>query len=238
MKIHHLQHIRTSAPLHIHTRRLSYRPSHISHLASYISLITLLTTLMVSVSFYLTGCAGGKGEGAATKELKEQSAPLLSEEILKKISQRVLADVPNTERLRQVQKMGILRVGLPPFEIPFQYMNEEMDLMVGFNVDMTDEIARILGAKTNLQILDWMDGNYQTGSTNGRLDIFIFNTGEGHCNGGTEVPTFYFGHGKGWQKICIPDADRGMAEAIKQILDYLDETGIYARIYRNYFVSI
>ena len=190
------------------------------------------------MSFYFTGCAGGKGEDAPTKELKERTAPLLSEEILKKISQRVLASVPNTERLRQVQKMGILRVGLPPFEMPFQYMDEEMDIMVGFNVDMADEIARILGAKTNFQTLDWKNGNYQAENTNGGVDIFIFNSMEGHCDGGTEVPTFYLGQGKGWQKICIPDADRGMSRAMKQILDYLDETGIYARIYRNYFVNI
>ncbi|MFH1538081.1 MAG: hypothetical protein ABIH66_03925 [bacterium] len=152
---------------------------------------------------------------------------LLSQEIIEKISSRVLAGVPETELLKDIHMRGVLRVELPEEEFPFQYTLAGRP--AGFNVDLIHEIGWVLGAKPNVEI-----GRTEMGGME-ELDFFIYKSkkdGEVAIGG---IPFFFLGEEQGWLVMYVTDGDEGLTEAIKRILDYLEETGVFARLYRRYF---
>ncbi|MEW5946620.1 MAG: transporter substrate-binding domain-containing protein [bacterium] len=181
------------------------------------------------VAFGAVGCArrdearGAPGRGLPAGGLT------LSQEILGKISARVLDGVPQTPRLRQARESGVLHVALSPSEPPFQYVDGDTGAPAGFNVDLAGEIARILGVKSNVTIGGRDDASGES------ADVYFAGAGEDACAGGEGTPYFYSGRGKGWRRICAGGGDEGVAEAVGRVLDYLNETGIYARLYRRYF---
>lgn len=154
---------------------------------------------------------------------------LLSQEIMRRVSERTLAGVPKTELMRDIRKRGVIRVELPAEEKPFQYASGAR--IEGFNADLVREIALVLGVKPNIEI----------GSGDGRgvdeLDFFIYRegVGSGRRLGGKRF--FYLGEKEGWLAVYVAGGDKGLSAAVENILDYLQETGIFARLYRKHFYA-
>lgn len=192
-------------------------------------LLSTKWVLIVAVLVFciVGGCRKGPVKGEGTIRPDVGNSGLMSQEILEKVSDLVLAGVPDTELMKDIRKRGVLRVELPAGEFPFQYMMDGRP--AGFNVDLVYEIGRVLNVKPNVEI--------GRGEMRGmeELDFFVYRSkegGEGPIGG---IPFFFLGEEEGWLAIYVAGGDEGLTEAIERILDYLEETGIFARLYRRYF---
>lgn len=177
--------------------------------------------------FFASGCKEKPAVGGGNVRPGIKNRDMLSQEIMKKVSDRVLAGVPDTELMKGIRKRGVLRVELPAEKFPFQYLQDGRP--AGFNVDLINEIGWVLGVKPNVKI-----GRGEMREMK-ELDIFVYESkksAEGVIGG---IPFFFLGERDGWLALYVADGDEGVTEGVERILDYLEETGIFARLYRRYF---
>jgi ABC-type amino acid transport substrate-binding protein len=188
---------------------------------------------ILTIAALLAGCAGaGKNSKSA---VKQPGADTIKEEVVRKISDRVIGGIPITGRLQEIKKRGILRVALPPEETPFQSLDPNLKLPIGFNPALVAEIALILDAKPNITILDrtpdlpsypprWKDD----------YDLIFLPGSQAGCPKNQSFPYFYTKTPPGWKIICAAGDDGAFPSAVGEILTYLNETGIFAQLYRTY----
>jgi ABC-type amino acid transport substrate-binding protein len=179
------------------------------------------------------GCTGGEKNAAAAKNTSD--AGTLRSEVIRKISGRVIGGIPNKARLGEIRKNGILRVALTPEEPPFQSLDPALKLPVGFNPALAAEIALILEVKTNLTILNGTAGSGGVPPDWGKkYDLLFLPEGAAGCPAKNSVPYFYAGPGGGWKTICAAGPGGQLTDAVREIMTYLNETGIFAQLYRTH----
>jgi ABC-type amino acid transport substrate-binding protein len=111
-------------------------------------LVTMLAVSMMTVS--LTACGGGKTEEKDTKDKTEATEEDTS--------------------LEDLQKAGVMKVGMCPEYPPFETVNESGEIE-GFDVDLANAIAEKLGVKT-----EFVNTPYEgliAGLQNGDFDIIM-----------------------------------------------------------------
>ena len=127
------------------------------------------------------------------------------------------------------------RVALPPPESPFLELDPELGIPGGFTPALVGEIALLLGVKPNIKILEQTPSlpNYPAGWEE-KYDLLALPEGAGGYPGGRVVKYFFSGQESGWKIFCAAGDAEGMMQAVEHIFSYLNETGIYNRLYRNY----
>ncbi|AQS58779.1 amino acid ABC transporter substrate-binding protein [Desulforamulus ferrireducens] len=93
----------------------------------------LMVILLVTLALLAVGCGGGEKEKAATPEPAQQAEK-------------------NT--LELIKEKGVMVVGLDDTFAPMGYRDEQNNL-VGFDIDMTEEIGKRLGVKIEWQPTQW-----------------------------------------------------------------------------------
>jgi ABC-type amino acid transport substrate-binding protein len=163
------------------------------------------------------------------------NADTLQREVIHKISMRVIGGISASGKLSEIKKRGVLRIALPPAEPPFQSVDPNLGIPIGFNPALAYEIATILEVKPNIVILD---SNPRRREANIALeksfDLLFLPERSDACAPGGSLPYFYSGPGAGWKTICSAETDGPLTIALKEILTYLNETGIYAQLYGTY----
>jgi len=193
--------------------------------------------LAVFIVAALAGCGRGAGKSGAGAA-RPADAGTIRSEVVRNISGRVIGEIPVAGRLGEIKKRGILRVALPPAEPPFQSLDKTLNLPVGFNPALVAEIALILEVKPNTSILDRQPDprSYPADWTRKYDLVFLPETAAG-CPPKQNIPYFYAGAAAGWKTICAADPDGGFSSAVREILIYLNETGIFAQLYRTHVVK-
>ncbi|MFA6449422.1 MAG: hypothetical protein WCX65_08145 [bacterium] len=197
----------------------------------YLTIIFLCLSVAV-----LLGCARGRTKTSAG--LARPAGSDIRADVVRKISSRVIGDIPSTGRLETVKKRGILRVALPPQEPPFQSLDPAMNLPVGFNTALVSEIALILEVKPNITILERQPdlSSYPTDWAD-KYDLIFLDGPAGACPRNQGIAYFYNGAAAGWKTICAADPNAALSSAVKEILVYLNETGIFAQLYRTHVIK-
>jgi hypothetical protein len=180
-----------------------------------------------------SGCAGGGRESRNSNT--RAGADTIREEIVRKISDRVIGDIPVTGRLQEIKKRGILRVALPPEEAPFQSLDPTLKLPVGFNPALVAEIALILEVKPNITILGGTSGSDSLpAGWDTKYDLVFLDGNVPACPAKQKIPYFYTLDSPHWKTICAADTDGGFTSAVIETLTYLNETGIFAQLYQTH----
>jgi ABC-type amino acid transport substrate-binding protein len=182
----------------------------------------------------LSSCGNRAGKNTRDTAKPADSGTIHSE-IERKISGSVIGDIPLVGRLAEIKKRGILRVALPPEYPPFQSLDPALKLPLGFNPALSAEIARILEVKTNITILDKtpsLPSNPE--NWNDKYDMLFLPESVAGCQAKQSIPYFFTAGATGWKTICIADTDGNLTTAVREILVYLNETGIYSQLYRTY----
>jgi ABC-type amino acid transport substrate-binding protein len=195
------------------------------HLKKILSALILLALI--------AGCAG---EGEKNKKSNPQAgADTIREEIVQKISDRVIGGIPVTGRLQEIKKRGILRVALPPKEPPFQSLDPTLKLPIGFNPALVAEIALILEVKPNITILGGTSGaGSLPAGWSTKYDLVFLTEYDSDCPAKQKIPYFYNIARPHWKSICVADTDGGFTSAVNETLTYLNETGIFAQLYQTH----
>ena len=163
--------------------------------ARSVMLLMLISGMTVFPILFLNGCGGGDGnEDVRTGSPAAGGGETIQEEIMQRVSSRVLEDVPDEGRLRIVRGRGVLRAAFPPPEPGFQESDPEFGLPVGFNPSLVAEIARVMGVKPNMTILDRPPSQpYVPRDWEEKYDLLFLPPGAGVCGEGQEVKYFYTG---------------------------------------------
>lgn len=161
----------------------------------------------------------------------------LSEIVQRKISARVIGEIPREGTLREIRQRGILRVALPPEEPPFQSMSKLIKQPVGFNVALAGAIANVLEVKPNITILkqNEINGINDAGGSTQRYDIVFRTPATSVCAASRSLPYFYIADDKTWLTLCVSGDDDSLMEAVENTLAYFAETGIFTSLYSDYF---
>jgi len=195
--------------------------------------ISLLLSFLLAAT--ISGCPHVKNRINTPETAQNRSADTIQAEIMEKVSERILESVPQKGRLRKIRERGVIRVALPPPNPPFQERDNEFGLPVGFTPALATEIARAMNVKPNISILDALPSpGFASSSWETDYDLIFLPEGAGGCRSGQSTRYFFSGHESGWKTICATGDGKALAMAIREILSYLNETGIYARLYNNY----
>jgi len=177
------------------------------------------------------GCSSGEKE----KNRPRTGADTIQEEVVERISQRVLKEAEESGRLKEVRERRVLRVALPPPEAPFQEVDPELGAAGGFTPALAGEIALILRVKPLVEVLDRVPDlpGYPAGWEE-KYDLVALPEGAAGCPAERSVKFFFSGPGKGWKTFCAAGESDSLARAVEYIFSYLNETGIYTRLYGTY----
>lgn len=199
-----------------------------NHYRSY----TLLPVFALFVLFIAAGCADGGRRDTAPAAMTD-TPDTIQEEVMGKISRRVLAPIPDEGGLREVRDRGVLRVALPAGQKPFQYPDPRFGLPSGFNPALANEIASILEVKPNITLLEKAT-DINAPEKFHEYDLVFLESQDRPCPSGKTIKYFFDGAGD-WKVLCVSESGGPeLADAIEEILIYLNETGIFARLYQNY----
>ncbi len=191
-----------------------------------------LTAFFVMIVF-MSGCAANKDK--RTDSLPVKQPDTIRAEVVRQISKRVLTGIPVEGRLSEVKKRGILKVALFPDDERLQRLDANFKVPVGFNPALTSEIAGILEVKPNITILGATEASGGWRSDFGeKYDLVFLPEGRTKCPEKNQIPYFYTGASNSWKKICVSDSDGAFTSAVKEILIYLNETGIFAQLYKTH----
>ncbi len=186
----------------------------------------------VCISAIIASCAdisGNKSSSGAQSDAPET----IQKEVMGRISRRVLSQIPDAGRLKEVRARGVLRVALPATEKPFQYPDPRFGLPAGFNPSLANEISSVLEVKTNIVMAGEVNKS-KNSDWHDKFDV-MFLTGETQdCEGGRRIKYFFTGV-EGWKTLCVSEqGGPELSAAVVEILIYLNETGIFARLYHDY----
>ena len=197
----------------------------------------IISTVAVAALIGFSGCVKKPAPEPPRTAGGSPGPATLSEKVQRKISARVIGDIPKTGKLREVRQRGILRVALPPEEPPFQSMRAVLKQPAGFNVSLAGAIANVLEVKPNITILKQKDINRinDAGAGGARYDIVFRNPGMAICASDRSLPYFYAGHEKSWLTLCVSGEDDSLKKAVENTLAYFAETGIFTSMYSDYF---
>lgn len=179
------------------------------------------------------GCGRSVEKNASAKKTTDPGT--LRSEVIRKISEKVIGGIPNSARLADIRRSGIIRVAYPAEQSPFQSLDPALKLPVGFNPALAAEIAQILEVKTNNTILsNPPDSKFPPQNWQSKYDL-LFMPEEAHgCPAENSIRYFYSGTGKGWKTICAAGSGRELPDAVGEIMTYLNETGIFAQLYKTH----
>lgn len=181
----------------------------------------------------LAGCAAKPKENHI--QTGPKNADTLRSEVLRKISERVIGGIPITGRLAEIKERGAILVALPPEDPPFQSIDPALGLPVGFHPALATEIALLLEVKPNITILKNEQSFQMLDPANGKkYDLVFLPEKSEDCPDDRKLPYFFTGSKKGWKTICVVDNDGSLTAAVREILTYLGETGIYTQLYLTY----
>ena len=160
-------------------------------------------------------------------------ADTITDEVITKISNKVIGHIEICGKLEEIKNRGILRVALPAEKKPFQFLDPEYGIPDGFHPALVYEISRIIGVKPNITIPDdILISSFSGNNWESEFDMIITDN-KRLCDKERAHPFFFSGYDNGWKIICTSDSE-SFSEAIDEILIYLNETGIFAQLYTGY----
>ncbi len=189
-------------------------------------------TRMKLLSFFFvalvltSGCGGGAGNRSSGET--PDRTDTIREEVVRKISRRVLSGIKLEGSLAAVKRRGILRVALAPDSPLLQHLDPNFNIPTGFNPELVAQIASMLEVKPNITMLDAVPD-----TISGDYDLIFQPEGGKLCSENSEIRYFYNGRTNEWRTICIADSDPGLTAAIREILIHLNETGIFAQVFKT-----
>ncbi|HOO56274.1 MAG TPA: hypothetical protein PLN69_05600 [bacterium] len=182
-------------------------------------------------------CAAGCNKTLVNKQdtspTAVNEADTITDEVITKISNKVIGHIEISGKLEEIKNRGILRVALPAEKKPFQFLDPEYGIPDGFHPALIYEISRIIGVKPNITIPDdILISTFSSGKWDNEFDMIITDNKK-LCAQESSHPFFFSGADNGWKIICTSDSG-SFSDAIDEILVYLNETGIFAQLYTGY----
>lgn len=198
-----------------------------------LSLMALSCAVVLLLAFF-HGCSHGAGDAVdKTSDAHVSTSETIQLEVMKKISDKVLGDIPNNNELARVRERGVLRVALPPGESEYVKVDPEFGMPGGLFPALLSEISNVMLLKLNMEALSEEDySKLLKGDNYDKYDIFVVLDEVAACPYQTRV---FYNVKDGWKSLCVA-SDKGdeMWEALNGILNYLNKSGIFARIYDRY----
>lgn len=191
--------------------------------------------LLVFTTFFVAASGCRSGERISLDVEQQFGAETIQKEVVAKISRLVLGNIEVTGRFRMIKEKGVLRAALPPANPGFQDIDPEFGVPRGFHPALINEIALILDVKPNITLLDMAPAPPDIPPDWERdYDIIILPEGRGGCGAGKGAKFFFTGPESGWKTLCVAGEGEALILAVKEILSYLNESGIFARLHKNY----
>ena len=107
--------------------------------------------------------------------------------------------------------------------------------LLGQGRALASEMALILEVKLNITGLDNPpDLPHYPKDWQKEFDIVFIPEGNSGCPSKQELKYFYSGPDSGWKNLCVSGTDNTSIDAVREILTYLNETGIFAQLYATY----
>lgn len=200
---------------------------------SYINLS--LAALVMVVTIVFQGCAGGHSGAPEENNAASSFSETIQQEVMKKISEKVLGDVPLKGDYAKIMERGVLRVALPQPEEPYVTVDPEFGIPGGMFPALLSEMSNVMILKLNMEVLS--EDEYPKllkGDNSQKYDMYVVLEDESNCTHKTNV--FYAADSDGaWRSLCITGAEGDeLEEVVAEILTYFNKSGIFARIYERY----
>lgn len=201
-------------------------------------LVSGLTVFVLVAVLVFSGCDGG-GSIAPDENLSLNEASSYSEtiqqEVMKKISEKVLGDVPLKGDYEKIMERGVLRVALPDTKEPYVMVDPEFGIPSGMFPALLSEISNVMILKLNMEVLpEDQYAKLLKGDYSQKYDMYVVLDGEINCPG--QINIFYSATSEGsWKSLCIAGEEGDELEVVVgEILTYFNKSGIFARIYERY----
>lgn len=187
----------------------------------------------VFFAFSLYGCSKNN-RSTDPVETSSSTSETIQIEVMKKISEKVLGDIPNANELAKVRERGVLRVALPGgVESKYISVDPEFGMPGGLFPALLSEVSNVLLLKLNMEVLpDEEYANLLNGEYYDKYDIYVVLDEMSTCPYETKV---FYNKSDGWKSLCVAtDKGEEISDALKEILNYMNKSGIFARIYERY----